>query len=416
MLRKSVFILIIIFFTPKTLLAEGYKLQDVKNPKAYCSQCHVSDMAGVLSANTINSINNTLAALEQETSSEIAIVILPSIGGKDVYSFAYELATLWGVGKAGVNNGVLWLYVVNRRAMHIVSGEGIEGVLPDGFLSNVLQERVFPFMRNGEVDKAFISGVSSLNNRMLDEGVREEQLLKTGGLRVTAINYVVYYFVASLIIFIALLWLSFYRIKGLRGDNNIKYAAINADLAIIKIIGMVFFFPNYLLYLYLKRFRRLLREKPIDCHKCGNKMRLLSEDEEDAFLDKTKQNEEKFSSVDYDVWFCNNCESTRIIPYINVNTQYSKCPVCSARTYSLVSKRVLIEASTYSNGSGREEYHCKNCNYVKHIPFTIPQIVVPPVIMTGRGGGCGSSGGFGSNFGGGFGGGSFGGGGAGGQF
>ena len=119
--------------------ARDYRVGDVPNPRMRCADCYVTDEAGALSRSTVNELNAKLSALERRTSAEVAVVILPGIEGDDETSFAYSLASQWGVGKSGRNNGLLFLYVVDLRGMRFETGTGLEGILPDAYLNTLLR-------------------------------------------------------------------------------------------------------------------------------------------------------------------------------------------------------------------------------------------------------------------------------------
>ena len=112
----------------------------------------------------------------------------------------------------------------------------------------------------------------------------------------------------------------------------------------------------------------------------------------------------KIDSVDYDVWLCDICGETDILPFVNTASTYKVCPHCGARASSLRSDRIVSNPTTTREGQGVKDYMCRNCGYQTHVPYNIAKL--PPVIVVpGRFGGGGGNG-----FGGGFGGGSFGGG------
>lgn len=386
----------------------SYDIDHVANPKLTCRNCYVSDVNNVLSPNAINTINHKLAALEQMTSAEVAVVILPSIEGDDETSFAYELATKWGVGKAGRDNGLLFLYVVDIRAMRFETGKGLEGILPDAYLNSLLEDEIFPLMRQGRVDEAFLIAVSNICDRLSTDEAKEEMLLHSASPRVRIVNGFIVYIIISILMFICLLWYTANKINNLAGENNIKYMQFQSTLGVLRVCSVLFVFPVIFLYLYAKARHKSMRYSAVVCPNCSTKMELQSESHEDAYLSVGQQTEEMLKSVDYDVWLCPKCHETRIFSYQNVNTGFMQCPVCHAVSYSLVSNRILSQASSLSEGRGVNVYECRNCHYKKEELYQIPRIIVAPVRTNG--------GGFGGNFGGGFGGGSFGGGGAGGRF
>jgi uncharacterized protein len=152
------------------------------------------------------------------------------------------------------------------------------------------------------------------------------------------------------------------------------------------------------------KFRRnKFRTTPIDCPKCGLKMKRLSRKEEDPFLTPQEIVEENVHSIDYDVWVCSECNNQEILAYDEAFTKYDHCPKCHAKTYSQVDNRIVAEPTTFSSGTGEKVYLCEFCHYEHAEPYEIPRIIIV------SGGGRGGGGGFG---GGSFGGGSSGGGGS----
>ena len=387
--------------------AQKFTVAQVYNPKVDGQNYFVSDAAHVFSSSARNDLNDICCRLEQSTGVEVAIVVVPSIEGDDEYAFAYELFNHWRIGKEGKNNGLLWLYVVDIRAMKFETGYGLEGLLPDAYLNSLLDEKIFPLMRNGRVDEAFLLGMQNIESRLTTEAALEELLLNSESPRVIIGNCLAVYFMFAFLVLILLAVLFYKRTQNLRGENNVVYSRINDLVFGTKVLAFVFPLPILFFYWYASRFHQSLRKRPIKCAHCGGSMRLLSEAEEDQYLSFKQQAEERVKSIDYDVWVCNVCDNYKILPYEKATTKYHTCPQCGAKTYSLVSDRILSPATTLSSGRGEKVHECANCHCRKVIPYVIPIIIVA---SRGRGGSGGFSGG--GSFGGGF----SGGGGAGGRF
>ena len=403
-MRKLFFIL---FLSVVSFLnAQKLTVSQVFNPKQKGENSYVSDVNRVLSAEASTELNNLCVALEREVGVEIAVVIVPGIEGDDEYGFAYELFNTWRIGKEGKNNGLLWLYVVDIRAMKFETGYGLEGLMPDSYLNSLLDEGIFPLMREGRVDEAFLLGLRDITSRLTTDAAREELLLNTESPRVIAGNILTLYFSLGFILLIFLAVLYYKKSQHLRGENNVQYYQVSDVVSGARILAFVFPLPLLLFYLYVNRLRRSLREKPLRCDHCGGTMRLLSEAEEDQYLDFKQQAEERVKSIDYDVWKCNVCDNHKVLAYEKMTTNYKVCPQCGAKTYSLVSDRIITPATSLTSGRGEKVHECANCHCRKVIPYIIP------IIIVSRGGG--SRGGFsgGGSFGGGF----SGGGGAGGRF
>lgn len=402
-MRKLLVVLSLLFSF--CLYAQKLDVSQVFNPKTLGADSYVSDVDGVLSGQTRSRINEMCVDLEREVGVELAVVIVPGIEGDDEYDFAYKLFNEWRIGKEGKNNGFLWLYVVDIRAMKFETGYGLEGLLPDAYLNSLLDEDIFPLMREGRVDEAFVLGVTDIVGRLTTDAAKEELLLNTESPRVVVVDILTIYLTLAFLILIFLAILFYKQTQDLRGERNVVYYRVNDLVLGSKILAFVFPLPILFFYWYASKFQRSLRKQPMKCGHCGGSMRLLSEAEEDQYLNFKQQAEERVKSIDYDVWKCNVCENYKILPYEKMTTKYAVCPQCGAKTYSLVSDRIISPATTLTAGRGEKVHECANCHCRKVLPYVIPIIIVSST----RGGSGGFSGG---SFGGGF----SGGGGAGGRF
>lgn len=97
----------------------------VPNPFQY-----VNDYTNTLSANDKAVLDRKLSHYGQETSSQIAVVIIPSTQEYDISQYAFELGDKWGIGRKQLNNGVLMLVAKQDRKMFIAVGQGLEGYYP----------------------------------------------------------------------------------------------------------------------------------------------------------------------------------------------------------------------------------------------------------------------------------------------
>jgi uncharacterized protein len=122
----------------------------------------VNDFANVIDAATEAEIDRRLDLLEQQTTSEIAVATVKSLGGMSSTDYANRLFREWGVGQAKTDNGVLVLIGVDDRDMAIEVGYGLEGVLPDGLAGQVIRENFTPRFKEGDFSGGIQSGVMRL--------------------------------------------------------------------------------------------------------------------------------------------------------------------------------------------------------------------------------------------------------------
>ncbi len=108
----------------------------------------------------------------------------------------------------------------------------------------------------------------------------------------------------------------------------------------------------------------VLRYTPRINPNTGQTMKLLSEDEEDAYLDEGMQMEENLFSVDYDVWVDSSTGYVQIEKYKG-HLNALKCDRCGFQTLKLGKEEVVREATDMEDGELLKEYKCSYCNRVK---------------------------------------------------
>jgi uncharacterized protein len=122
----------------------------------------VVDDAHVLSSQAQTELTQSLADLEAKTSRQLVVVTLPSLQGYDIADYGYQLGRAWGIGQKGLNNGVLFIIAPNERKTRIEVGYGLEGVVTDALSSVVLQQRVLPKFRAGDMEGGIVEGARAL--------------------------------------------------------------------------------------------------------------------------------------------------------------------------------------------------------------------------------------------------------------
>ena len=82
-----------------------------------------------------------LVAIDDSSSNQIAVVIIPTLDGYPKEEYANKLLRDWGIG-GKKNNGILLLIAINDRQMWIEVGYGLEGALPDITCNNIIENLV----------------------------------------------------------------------------------------------------------------------------------------------------------------------------------------------------------------------------------------------------------------------------------
>ncbi len=103
---------------------------------------YVSDFANVLTPDQETTLANAIRAHKTETTQEIAVVTVPTIGDDTIENYASKLFEEWGIGQKDVDNGVLFLMAVNDRKLRIEVGYGLEDVLTDAETSKIISASI----------------------------------------------------------------------------------------------------------------------------------------------------------------------------------------------------------------------------------------------------------------------------------
>ncbi|MCO5168240.1 MAG: TPM domain-containing protein [Planctomycetes bacterium] len=130
------------------------------------------DDADLLDGSLHNAIRRLCVDLERDTGAELAVLIVRSAGGDDPRRFGLRVFNVWGVGKRGLDNGVLLLFAMEERRVELIAGLGYEDLFTEASSSSLLQETVVPRMRAGEPGEAILTGVRAVAYRMREHEQR----------------------------------------------------------------------------------------------------------------------------------------------------------------------------------------------------------------------------------------------------
>jgi uncharacterized protein len=327
-------------------------LSSIPNPRVK-NGTWVADVAGALQPGTVQYLNQKINETEQANGVEMAVVVIRSLDGLTIEDAAEKLFKLWGIGKKDRDNGLLFLWSTGDRKLRVEVGYGLEGVLPDGKVGAILDTYVIPKFKSGNFDGGIIDGVDAVLAVARNENVALPAM-DTGSYDVSG-------------------WLpSWWPFAG----------------AVPVVIGLL---TGY------RRWRRYHRRY---CPQCRSRMRIVSETEDDAMLDKGQVAEERIGSVDYDVWKCPSCSHHFTLRYAKWFSSYGKCPQCSNRTKSST-ETVITAATTSSSGSARVVEKCAFCSFTHEYTKVLPRITQSSSSSSGSSGGSsfggGSSGGGGAS-------------------
>jgi uncharacterized protein len=139
----------------------------------------VNDFARVLSASQTGQLETELDHFAQTTSTQIAIVTVPSLNGYDVSDYAIRLHEKWGVGQKEKNNGIVVLFKpktnTERGQVFISVGYGLEGVIPDAIAHrDIVDAEMIPRFKQNDIFGGLYHGTRVLMSLASGEYSAEE--------------------------------------------------------------------------------------------------------------------------------------------------------------------------------------------------------------------------------------------------
>lgn len=123
---------------------------------------YVNDFASALNADEKTTLETTLKDFHDKYGGEVAIAIVPSLGGDAIETYANTLFREWGIGQKDKNNGVLLVVAIEDRKLRIEVGYGYEGVLTDARSSEIIRNTITPYFKQGAYGLGVVSGVKDI--------------------------------------------------------------------------------------------------------------------------------------------------------------------------------------------------------------------------------------------------------------
>ena len=122
----------------------------------------VVDQAGILNSAEESRLTTKLKNLENNTSIQLVVVTLASLGDWPIEDWGLALGRTWGIGQKGKDNGALLIVAPNDRAVRIEVGYGLEGTLPDATADAVIRNVIIPRFRAGDMAGGISDGVDAV--------------------------------------------------------------------------------------------------------------------------------------------------------------------------------------------------------------------------------------------------------------
>jgi uncharacterized protein len=110
----------------------------------------VTDFTNTISPADIQLLENKLVAFDDSTSTQIAVVVIKSVGEYEIDDYGQKLGRAWGIGQKGKNNGILILVALQDHKVTIQTGFGAEGGVPDITTHQIIENDITPHFKQND--------------------------------------------------------------------------------------------------------------------------------------------------------------------------------------------------------------------------------------------------------------------------
>ena len=124
---------------------------------------YVTDTAGVVTPEYSDKINALAKGIDDRTTDEIAVVTVKSLEGLTVEDYGVQLFQKCGIGKKGVDNGILILTGIDDRKWRIEVGYGLESTINDARAGDIGRNDITAYFKQEQYGEGLYQTVLDID-------------------------------------------------------------------------------------------------------------------------------------------------------------------------------------------------------------------------------------------------------------
>jgi uncharacterized protein len=390
----------------------AFPIERIPNPRRVQGNW-VSDVADILRPETEQQLNALINQLQAANGSEMAVVTVPdSRPLATPKQVATTLFNRWGIGQKGKDNGVLFLVSLGDRRVEIETGYGVESMLPDARIGQIIRQRVTPQFKTGNFDAGTLLGTEAVVQALQAQGNTLSASSATSEpfdlWLARALIDRMPVIVGGIFLFLFIVALS----SSFPEFNNHLATSVQGLIGLLVMRGL-----GRSVKLEPRQSSRVkawhLRFETVGsmrCAVCGGRLEPVATDAVEHTLKPNELTGLAIGSLQFRGWRCNQCapEEMHLRVYESTSRKFDHCPKCHELAFIEGDRHFTPGNSPNAPGLLFLTHQCMNCDYATEDR----QLVPPGGVSSGDGSDWGGS----ASGGGDFGGGSSGGGGAGGDW
>ncbi len=151
----------------------------------------VIDQTATLSEEQRAALLAKLASIEQQTGSQIVVLLVTSTLPEDIAAYSQRVADTWKIGRRDIGDGLLIVVAKNDRRVRIEVAKTLEGAIPDLAAKRVIDAQITPAFRAGDYARGLNGAIDQIATLIRGEALpapsRPDARGSRGGLNLDAL-------------------------------------------------------------------------------------------------------------------------------------------------------------------------------------------------------------------------------------
>ena len=122
----------------------------------------VTDTTGTLDVSQKQSLETSLATLEQRKGAQLAVLMVPTVKPEEIEQYSIRVVDAWKLGRKNIDDGALLIVAKNDHRVRIEVGRGLEGAIPDAATARIIREYITPKFRAGDFFGGIVDATDAL--------------------------------------------------------------------------------------------------------------------------------------------------------------------------------------------------------------------------------------------------------------
>jgi uncharacterized protein len=135
----------------------------------------IIDTSNTLAAADIQQLDQQILAIHKAGRAQIGIVLVPTTGNESIFDYALRVSKQWRLGDVQRDDGIVVVVAVQDHKIQILTGYGLEGILPDVILSRIIRDSITPLFRTGNYAEGLKVGLMQIDNILQMDPVLAQQ-------------------------------------------------------------------------------------------------------------------------------------------------------------------------------------------------------------------------------------------------